>query len=52
MAKNAPHAGECSQAADGHVSSGGQRNGVPCQDEDGAQRLGSKKLHVSFDTIM
>ena len=34
------------------MSSGGQRNGVPCKDEGGAQRLGSKKLHVSFDTIM
>ena len=35
-----------SQAADRHVPPGCQGNGVPCKHEDGAQRPGSKKLHV------
>ena len=35
------------QATDGHVYSGCHGNGIPCKDEDGAQRLGSKELHVS-----
>ena len=33
------------------MSSGGQGNGVPCKDEGGAQRLSSKKLHVSRISI-
>ena len=38
----------CSKAADGYVPSDCQGNGVPCKYEDGAQRLGSKELHVSI----
>ena len=33
------------------MPSGGQGNGVSCQDESGTQRLSSKKLHVSVDII-
>ena len=34
------------EASHGHVSTGGQRHGVPCQQEGDSQRSGSKKLHV------
>ena len=38
----------CFEAAYRHVSSNCSRNGIPSKDENGAQRSGSKKLHVSF----
>ena len=48
---NCTFVGECcSEAVNGHVLSSCQRNGVPSKDEGGAQRFGSKKLHVSVCT--